>query len=265
MKEKIKLVFDGMIVPMILYVGITFVVSFVYTLTLAMLGRLDLNDLSNINAFFLQGIASIVILGVFIPLYMGFKKTYDIKTSELNLRKALYVIPLAFGVCIVGNIILMYMPIPDDNGVTKQVFEVADKYGIGVSLFMVAVLIPAVEEFIFRGFMYDTAFLLKGHIFAIVFTSILFGVIHFNITQGIYAVFAGAFLGYVRYKFGSVSYNMLMHLIMNACSIMFMPAISLLTGIRDKIFIVLICSVLIAMSIYKINEYGEKNNSEEII
>ena len=115
--------------------------------------------------------------------------------------------------------------------------------------------------------MYDTAFLLKGHIFAIVLTSILFGVIHFNISQGIYAVFAGAFLGYVRYRFGSVSYNILMHLIMNACSIIFMPAITLLTSVRDKIFIVLICSVLIAMSVYKINEYSEKdrNSGEEVI
>ena len=259
MKRKLKLILDGMIVPFVIYVGVTFITSFayalVYTYQHSVSGNVDPIDPTKINAFFVQGVASVFILGIFIPLYMAFKKVYGVKTEKFSIRKALYVIPLAFSICVIGNIVMMYMPIPDDNEVTKQVFEAIEKYGAGISIFMVAFLIPLVEEYIFRGFMFGSASLLLGDIFAIVLTSLLFGLVHFNLSQGVYAVFAGVFLGYVRYKYGSVSYTMLMHLVMNASSIIFMPAITLLTQVRDKIFIVLICVVLIIMSIYKINEH----------
>lgn len=258
MMKKIKIILDGMVVPFLIYVGITFITLFTYESVGMISGTIDPTNPSTINSFFVQGIASAFIVVIFFPLYRRFKRIYEIKEDPFRVRKALYVIPLAFSICVIGNIVLMYMPVADDNGVTEQIFDTVEKYGMGVGLVMVAVLIPIVEEYIFRGFMFGSAYILKGEIFSIIFTSLVFAFVHMNLTQGIYAFFAGIFLGYVRYRYANLTYTMIMHLVMNASSIIFVPAITLLSGVRDKIFMVAICIVLAILSIYKINEYGEK-------
>lgn len=261
MKRKMMIIIDGMLIPFAIYVGITVVVSYVYTTISLLNGKVSIDNLKNINYVLVQGIASAFMIIVLIPLYRHFKNKYDVYTAKFNFGKVKYVITLAFALCVASNILLQFLPSTIDNAVSKQVQMMTEDYGMLVSLFIVSFLIPIVEELLFRGFLYSGASLLGGAVFAIAFTSTLFGLIHFNLEQGIYAVIAGVFLSYVRYKYDSVLYAVIMHLMMNATSIIFSGAIYGLKSIREKMFVVFIMLAIIIMSMYKIKESDLQDNN----
>lgn len=72
---------------------------------------------------------------------------------------------------------------------------------------------PIIEELLYRGFILKS---LKkyGECFAIVISSVLFGLMHTNLTQSVFAFFAGMVLAYVAMRY-SVKWSILMHMINN--------------------------------------------------
>ena len=87
---------------------------------------------------------------------------------------------------------------------------------LGASLVIMA-LIPAIcEELAFRGFILS-GFRHLGHKWwAIVLTSILFGVTHTILQQSIVAGIVGMFIGYIAVQTGSIFPGMLFHFCNNA-------------------------------------------------
>ena len=80
-----------------------------------------------------------------------------------------------------------------------------------------AILIgPVLEELCLRGVTFG--FLEKSGIkpiFIILISGILFGVMHLNLVQGIYASVLGFFLGYMRYKYRSIKITIVIHILFN--------------------------------------------------
>ncbi|MBO5261117.1 MAG: CPBP family intramembrane metalloprotease [Coprococcus sp.] len=72
---------------------------------------------------------------------------------------------------------------------------------------------PIIEELLYRGFILKS---LKkyGECFTIVISSVLFGLMHTNLTQSVFAFFAGMVLAYVAMRY-SVKCSILMHIINN--------------------------------------------------
>lgn len=100
---------------------------------------------------------------------------------------------------------------------------VFDKSIIGYILFFteVAILPAILEELLFRKVMLDGA-KKHGTIFAMVFTAIMFGVIHMNIPQAINAMLIGILFAYITIKSKSIVPAMLLHLINNGTQVLFM-------------------------------------------
>ena len=93
----------------------------------------------------------------------------------------------------------------------------ASAQSVTISMFLYAgVLGPIVEEVIFRGAVLRS--LEKyGKVFAIVVSSILFGLFHGNLVQGIFAVMVGLVLAYVTEEY-SIKCAMLLHILNNTVS-----------------------------------------------
>ena len=75
---------------------------------------------------------------------------------------------------------------------------------------------PVLEELCLRGVTFG--FLEKSGIkpFVIILISgILFGVMHLNLVQGVYASVLGFFLGYMRYKYRSIKLTIVIHILFN--------------------------------------------------
>lgn len=81
-------------------------------------------------------------------------------------------------------------------------------------LFLYTALVgPVAEEVVFRGFIMDRL-LPYGKGFAIVLSAVLFGVMHGNFLQGLFAFGAGLVFGYVAVEY-SLKWSALIHVINN--------------------------------------------------
>ncbi len=93
--------------------------------------------------------------------------------------------------------------------------EMATSVGNSFSMiFYASIIAPVFEEIIFRGVVLRR---LEnyGKVFAIVVSAILFGFMHANLVQGIFAVMVGLVLGYVTIEY-SMQWAILLHFINNA-------------------------------------------------
>lgn len=92
--------------------------------------------------------------------------------------------------------------------------EMATGGSTTISMFLYAAFgAPIVEEVIYRGFIMKS--LEKyGKVFAIIISSIMFGLMHTNLTQSIFAMLVGLVLGYVAMNY-SLKWAILLHFINN--------------------------------------------------
>ena len=241
--SKIKTIVDGILIPYAIYFLVTFVVTGVYVFV---------TNNKNPNAVMIQGIANVFVFISLLPFYLRFIKRYNIGTKKLNFKVLFYLIPLAFSVCLIGNILISYIPITTENIVSTEVFKIVEEYNIYISLLIVSILVPLVEELLFRGFFYDTVKLLSNDVVAIIFTSIAFAVAHFNWQQGLYALFAGIFLGFVKCRHKKLIYPIVMHLLMNLASIVLVPTILTTCDFKQQLFALFISFCLLNASIYRL-------------
>ena len=93
--------------------------------------------------------------------------------------------------------------------------EMATSVGDSFSMiFYASIIAPIFEEIIFRGVVLRR--LEKyGKVFAIVVSAVLFGFMHANLVQGIFAIMVGLVLGYVTIEY-SIQWAILLHFINNA-------------------------------------------------
>lgn len=73
---------------------------------------------------------------------------------------------------------------------------------------------PVAEELVYRGFVLRRLER-YGRVFAIIVSSVLFGVMHANFTQGVFAFYVGVILAYVTLEY-SIHWAILLHILNNA-------------------------------------------------
>lgn len=92
--------------------------------------------------------------------------------------------------------------------------EMATSGSLTITMFLYSSLVgPIVEELIYRGFVMRS--LEKyGKSFAIVVSSVFFGVMHQNFVQSVFAIIVGLVLGYVAMNY-SLKWSIILHIINN--------------------------------------------------
>ena len=106
--------------------------------------------------------------------------------------------------------------------------------GVAGALMTVALMVviaPVLEEFWVRGIMYD-ALRPYGCGMAIIITSVIFGLMHGSVQMLPYTTALGLALGYVRYATGSLFIGTILHAIVNSVS----AGLLLLTSLTDLTF-----------------------------
>ncbi|MCC8141240.1 MAG: CPBP family intramembrane metalloprotease [Lachnospiraceae bacterium] len=124
--------------------------------------------------------------------------------------------------------------------------------GYGTVTLLVAVytviLSPILEELVFRGLTLRYARRAFPFWIANIWQALLFGLVHMNLVQGIYAFIIGMILGYICYKGGGIRYTILIHIIFNLIGVYFSSLIDLTLAFNEPI--VLACGL--ALTIFAI-------------
>ncbi len=99
-----------------------------------------------------------------------------------------------------------------------------------LNVFATCLLVPVLEEIIFRGLMMGEMLQQKRPVLAIVFSSLFFGVMHGQVIQIGYAILAGMILGTVYYLTKNLLMSIMAHVIFNTLG----SGIYLLFDVSDK-------------------------------
>lgn len=92
--------------------------------------------------------------------------------------------------------------------------EMATSGSLTITMFLYSSFVgPMVEEMIYRGFVMR-GLEKYGKAFAIVVSSVFFGIMHQNLVQSVFAIIAGLILGYVAMNY-SLKWSMILHIINN--------------------------------------------------
>ena len=114
----------------------------------------------------------------------------------------------------------LIMPEPSEE--LKAAMQMLADGPIAISLLCTAVFAPFFEEWLFRGIVLRGLLGKIKPFWAILISSIVFGLFHMNLWQAIPAVLMGLMLGYVYWRTGSLKLTMLMHCANNTLSILMM-------------------------------------------
>ena len=127
------------------------------------------------------------------------------------------------------NIIGIIKGSPVDDAIADLVSELNPL----TALFVMVLLAPALEEWIFRKLLVDRT-IRYGEGTAIFLSGLMFGLFHGNLNQFVYTFLIGAFWAFIYVKTGRLRYTIYLHMALNFMgsvgSLFFLDAISTLEG-----------------------------------
>ena len=245
----------GLIYPMLLYLGVTFAVEFIFMIAVAVLGisRYGATDQAQLYDFImnatmsqalsmtlLAGLATAPIL-IFIYIRDNNKDRRNgtfVKYNLNNILKYLLIIPFGAFNMLWANyfVALLQLVMPkfmlESYTDTQQIIEGG---GFLIQLLTAGIVAPIVEELIFRGLVYRRTKKMTGTIAAAILSAALFGVFHGNWVQAPYAFIIGIVAVFVYEKFKSIVAPIMLHMSANILSVLIMTMTSSDTPTVDSL------------------------------
>ena len=242
--KKIKIFLKVAILPIFIYFFITILITFIC------------NIFNYLNSIVITGIAALITIPVL--LFIGRFKYDSLIVYSFNIDKKnlLYILAISISLNLIGNILLTVTNILPNDKFALEVNREIMSVNIYLSMLITVIIIPLVEEIIFRGYIYRGIYKISNFLIASIVSSLFFAVIHFNISQGIYAFLAGFVLSYIYYKTNNFLYCYITHFFMNATS--FILNVNLLNS-KYLIFVLVVAIFLFFISIYSFFKYNTKN------
>lgn len=173
-------------------------------------------------------VSVIFILSFVLPIYIlrGYLDTSKNKQDKTKIKPKEIISWILMSLPIMYVCTYLVELLMDKMNINPTMIESAlifDSGLIGKILFFVEIaILPAIlEEILFRKVMLEGA-KKHGTTFAIVFTALMFGVIHMNIPQAVNAMLIGIVFAYVTIKTGTILPAMILHGINNGLSALLM-------------------------------------------
>ena len=193
------------------------IVEMIYLYYVLMFIEIFLNE-SNIYIRITFKIFELVII-IWLYIDMNKKKYWKIEESwtkrNLNLKEFMSILSLIISKGLISNIIIKI--VYAIKGTTNVIIPgtVADS-GTSLDTIIIAVIIaPIIEELIFRGVGLNLFGKSDNKLEAVIFTAIIFGLAHGNLSQAINSIIGGCIYGYVTIEFGII-FSIILHMINNA-------------------------------------------------
>ena len=175
-----------------------------------------LNNYINSKTLIIILITMIIFIPIFNKLYKKYKRENTFKLNNIF-------IPIALGICIslIYNIIVYSLNIKFNF---TNIFELS-KLPIIVQIISSGICGPILEEFLFRGLVYNKLKTFNKKKSSIILTSLIFALFHNNLVNAIYAFIVSFALIYLYERYKSLKAPIIMHIALNTTIIILLPLI----------------------------------------
>ena len=212
---------------LLVYLGVQFIAMVVAEVVIMLqapnLTNEILMDKLNGISIELTVICNLITLGIFFLAYYlsqrSLLKKINISLPDKNAYAPTAVIGVTgqFVTLVVLSFLMLFFP-QDWIDMLNQTDEIITNANPILSFFAVVILAPVFEEILCRGLILNTLKHAMPKWYAIVASSAIFGLIHGNPIQFIYATALGILLGWLYTKFDSIWIPILCHLTFNLAS-----------------------------------------------
>lgn len=269
MKKKTRYGFEiwRLIYPILIYFGINIVVTYIYLFAaafgMAAGGILDPMELaSGISQLVIENTLVITIISnfaslvIFFLLFNGDKKKEKKNCEYVKYEKSIiskWILVVILGICAALSLniiipyfleLIKYIFLLFGIEINFSGFEAVSEiiYGSSIFIQILATVIsaPLVEEFLVRGLIYKRMKKWSKPIVAAIVSSALFGLIHMNFVQFVYAFLIGMILALVYEKFENIWAPILFHLSANAISILISNSSAIVELFESDIIVIII-------------------------
>ncbi len=179
-------------------------------------GARDFNammDVLKANALVITAICAVV-ASVVLSLFFHI----DIKNGRIERRGQIKAMDFIMaivggaGVSIALNIVIALTNMAGKDTAFVEVSDTITSNPLIVTIICAGILIPIVEEILFRGLIFNRIKHQYNFLAGLLISSLLFGIYHGNIVQGIYATLLGIFLGFAYHKTKSILIPVFIHM-----------------------------------------------------
>lgn len=269
-KGNLKRTFSTACMSMIWFLVFQFVVSFFLEIPMIVIMLANVTNIESFNDFNILDSSTLVylligivyIVSLFIPFIIMCKQNKLKIDDVLNFKKVgiknnISILLFSFAFAMMAQLIIISLNINLDLlGFNNNVNIVSESTGIldYILMFVTTAILPAfLEEMLFRGVML-TSFRKFGDGFAIISTSLLFGLMHGNFVQIPFAFVLGIILAFLTVYTKSILPAMLLHF----CNNTFAVVLEIINDIidNDQILVTIeICIFLISIVVGLISFY----------
>lgn len=220
MKRSMKNVGFVVGIAILLYIGLQSILSLIGNFALPTLlgNNFTDTDITLILQMLLQ-ITSLGLASAFVLAYCKKNNTFSSNVKKITIFEKIQLILITlliiFGLQIILSLVL-YPNLGLDYNVTDM-FVVNSESSIFTKIILILAIAvtPAIlEELFFRKALIDFT-LPYGKTFALLFSSLLFGIIHMNLSQGLFAFIIGLIFGIIYLYTKDIKISMLIHFLNN--------------------------------------------------
>ena len=179
-------------------------------------GARDFNAIMDVlkeNALVITAICAVVtsvVLSLF--FHIDIKNGRIVKRGQIKAMDFIMAIVGGAGVSIALNIVIALTNMAGKDTAFVEVSDSITSNPLIVTIICAGILIPIVEEILFRGLIFNRIKCQYNFLAGLLISSLLFGIYHGNIVQGIYATLLGIFLGFAYHKTKSILIPIFIHM-----------------------------------------------------
>lgn len=167
----------------------------------------------------------VVVLAFFPVLFSYWNEIKQMKATNLQEKKyslkhvvLIFTMVLLFGIA--WNNLILSIPIAVESNAYQQVNEtLLGGKSLAWIILRTCIVAPIVEEIMYRKLVYHKLKYAYGMKLAIVLSSLLFGIVHMNMVQFLYATGIGIFFAYIYEKEKSLLYPIAFHAALNLIAV----------------------------------------------
>lgn len=244
-------------IPLLIYYGVRLLVEVVVGIVASVFAFLDMGKdgsveytqtyrLMDNTEVYLQKYSLVVLFVAaaisILILWKMFVKDERERNRKVQIKDAFYgkdlALILLMGVCSASGIAKLVNMLPLDN-IIGSYEQVNDNFMSNPLLFQILTLCiaaPVVEELIYRAMIYQR---LKDYLdisVSVIVSALIFGMVHGNLLQGLYAGILGILLCYVYERYDSFFAPVLLHMAANTTALV-MEYLPLSTWISERPFV----------------------------
>lgn len=205
-----------------------------------------LNNYINSKALIIILITMIIFIPIFYKLYKKYKTKNNFKFKNIFE-------PILYGISIslIFNIILFYL---------NNIFNFTNKFELNqlpiiIQLITSGICGPILEELLFRGIVYNKLKSFNKPMISIIISSVIFGMMHFDIINAIYAFGVSFILIYLYEKYKTLLAPIIMHIFLNSTIILMSSLITKNFLVFNLYLLIVSILVLLVLRVFIKKEY----------